>query len=217
VPSLSDVLHGRGVPTGPVRALDAPDAVAVERNSHFVVVQQLMEDVTATPFADLMAELVFGPAGMTGSSFDQSFPETSGRPVAVGHDERGEPLPGGWQVRTDLAAAGLWTTATDLAQLVREIHLAYRGDPALLSRELAVAQLTTGTGGVFGLGCMVDRIDGPAGARVEFTHRGRIPGYRALTAGRVPDGSGLVLLTNGDQGHEVVSRLASDTALTEEM
>ena len=90
---------------------------------------------------------------MTGSSFDQSFPETSGRPVAVGHDERGEPLPGGWQVRADLAAAGLWTTATDLAQLVREIHLAYRGDPALLSRELAVAQLTTGTGGVFGLGC----------------------------------------------------------------
>ncbi|MEV4664983.1 amino acid adenylation domain-containing protein [Micromonospora echinofusca] len=216
VPPLSDVLRGRGVPTGPVRALDAPDEVAVERNSHFVVVQQLMEDVTATPFADLMAELVFGPAGMTGSSFDQSFPETSGRPVAVGHDERGEPLPGGWQVRTDLAAAGLWSTATDLAQLVREIHVAYRGGPALLSQELAVAQLTAGPGGIFGLGCMVDRVEGRAGARVEFTHRGRIAGYHALTAGRVPDGSGLVLLTNGDQGHEVVSLLASDTALTEE-
>ncbi|MEH1101550.1 amino acid adenylation domain-containing protein [Micromonospora sp. CPCC 205561] len=217
VPTLADLLRGRGVPTGPVRALDAPDPVAVERNSHFVVVQQLMEDATATPFADLMAELLLAPLGMTGSSFDQSFPETSGRPVAVGHDERGEPVPGGWRVRTDLAAAGLWSTATDLAHLTREIHLAHRGGPALLSRELATALLTAGPGGIFGLGCMVDRIGGPAGERVEFTHRGRTAGYRALTAGRAPDGSGLVLLTNGDAGDEVVSLLASDTALTEDM
>ncbi|SCL70738.1 non-ribosomal peptide synthetase [Micromonospora peucetia] len=217
VPTLSDLLHGRGVPTAPIRAQDGPDPVAVERNSHFVVVQQLMEDATATPFAALMAELVFEPLGMTGSSFDQGFPETSGRPVAVGHDERGESLPGGWEVRADPAAAGLWTTATDLAQLTREIHTAYQGRSALLNQELAVAQLTAGPGGTFGLGCMVDRIEGPAGARVEFTHRGRTTGYRALTAGRVPDGSGLVLLTNGDAGYEVMSRLASDTGLTEEM
>ncbi|MEU6077195.1 amino acid adenylation domain-containing protein [Micromonospora sp. NPDC047074] len=217
VPTLSDLLHGRGVPSDPIRALDAPDPVAVERNSHFVVVQQLMEDATATPFADLMAELVFAPLGMTASSFDQGFPETSGRPVAVGHDERGEPVPGGWQVRTDEAAAGLWTTATDLARLTRELHTAHRGGPALLSQELAVARLTTGPGGIFGLGCMVDRIDGPTGAQVEFTHRGRTAGYRALTAGRVPDGAGLVLLTNGDAGYEVMSLLASDMGLTEEM
>ncbi|WP_341716335.1 amino acid adenylation domain-containing protein [Micromonospora sp. FIMYZ51] len=216
VPTLSDLLHGRGLPTAAVRALAAPDPVAVERNSHFVVVQQLMEDVTATPFAELMAELVFVPLGMTGSSFDQSFPETSGRPVAGGHDERGEPLPGGWQLRADLAAAGLWTTATDLAQLTRDLHLAYRGAPGLLSQELVQAQLTAGPGGVFGLGCLVDRIDAPTGARVEFSHRGRTAGYRALTAGRFPQGSGLVLLTNGDAGDEVLSLLLSDTAITEE-
>ncbi|WP_309223192.1 non-ribosomal peptide synthetase [Micromonospora sp. CP22] len=216
VPTLADLLHGRGVPTDPVGLLDAPDAVAVERNSHFVVVQQVMEDVTATPFADLMAEVVFEPLGMTGSSFDQHFPETSGRPVAVGHDERGAPLPGGWQVRADPAAAGLWTTATDLAQLVRSIHLGYRGAASLFSRETTAAQLTTGPGGVFGLGWMVDHVDGPTGTRVEFTHRGRTSGYRALVTGRVPDGSGLVLLTNGDAGDGVMSRLLSDTARTEE-
>ncbi|WP_328849834.1 non-ribosomal peptide synthase/polyketide synthase [Micromonospora zamorensis] len=217
VPPLSDLLLGRGVPTGPVRTLDAPDPVAVERNSHFVVVQQLMEDVAATPFADLMAELVFAPLGMTGSSFDQSFPETSGRPVAAGHDERGEPHPHGWEVRADLAAAGLWTTATDLAALTREIQTAYRGDPALLSQETVRAQLTAGPGGIFGLGCMVDRIEGSAGTHVEFTHRGHIAGYRALVTGRVPDGAGLVLLTNGEAGDEVMSLLMSNTARTEDM
>ncbi|MET8233467.1 amino acid adenylation domain-containing protein [Micromonospora sp. NPDC005298] len=217
LPPLSDLLVGRGVPTGPVRALDAPDPVAVERNSHFVVVQQLMQDVTATPFADLMAELVFAPLGMTGSSFDQCFPETSGRPVAAGHDDRGEPHPHGWQVRADLAAAGLWSTATDLAILVREIQIGYGGDPALLSQEAVRAQLTTGPGGVFGLGCMVDPIEGGAGTRVEFTHRGHIAGYRALVTGRVPDGSGLVLLTNGEAGDEVMSLLMSTTARTEGM
>ena len=217
VPPLSDLLLGRGVPTEPVRALDAPDPVAVERNSHFVVVQQLMEDVTATPFADLMAELVFAPLGMTGSSFDQRFPETSGRPVAAGHDERGEPHPHGWEVRADLAAAGLWTTATDLAALTREIQTAYRGDPALLSQEAVRAQLTVGPGGIFGLGCMVDRIEGSAGTQVEFTHRGHIAGYRALVTGRVPDGAGLVLLTNGEAGDEVMSLLMSNTARTEDM
>ncbi|MET8266498.1 amino acid adenylation domain-containing protein [Micromonospora arida] len=217
VPPLSDLLLGRGVPTEPVRALDAPDPVAVERNSHFVVIQQLMEDVTLTSFADLMAELVFAPLGMTGSSFEQSFPETSGRPVAAGHDERGEPHPHGWEVRADLAAAGLWTTATDLAALTSEIQTAYRGDPALLSLETVRAQLTAGPGGVFGLGCMVDRIEGSAGTHVEFTHRGHIAGYRALVTGRVPDGAGLVLLTNGEAGDEVMSLLMSNTARTEDM
>ncbi|WP_307803849.1 non-ribosomal peptide synthetase [Micromonospora echinofusca] len=210
LPSLLDLLTGRGVPTGEVRAAERPDPVAVERNSHYLVVQQVMVDVTATRFPDLMAELVFEPLAMTGSSFDQDFPVTGGRPVALGHDGQGRPLPDGWQRRPDEAAAGLWTTVTDLARIIREIHHAHRGDSVLLGRQLVTELLTPGPGGLYGLGCLVDPVDTPAGRVVEYSHRGRTAGYRALTAGRVPDGAGLVLLTNGDAGYRVMDRLGRD-------
>jgi CubicO group peptidase (beta-lactamase class C family) len=166
----------------------------------------VLEDVTGTPFADLMAELVFEPLGMTGSGFGPDFPATSGRPVALGHDDAGATVPGGWERRTDLAAAGLWSTATDLGRIVREIRVAALGGAAaLLDEGLAGQMLTAGVGGIWGLGCTVDRVDE---SEVEYAHRGRMDGYRAVTAGRVRAGTGVVLLTNGDGGGEILALLA---------
>ncbi|GAB3512320.1 hypothetical protein GCM10027575_27400 [Phytohabitans suffuscus] len=191
----------------PVRALPEPDALAREDNAHFVAVQHVLEDVTGTPFADLMAELVFGPLGMAASGFPPDFPLAGGRPVALGHDAGGEVVPGGWERRTDLAAAGLWSTAADLTRIVREIRVAALGGPAVLLDEPLVRQmLTAGSDGVTALGCRVDRWDG---SEVEFVHRGRMDGYRAVAAGRVREGTGVVLLMNGDGGIEILTMLAA--------
>ncbi|MFG3701836.1 amino acid adenylation domain-containing protein [Micromonospora sp. NPDC047620] len=210
VPTPLDLLRGEaGATHPPVRVTREPGTAAEERNSHYVVVQQLLEDVTGTPFAALLAELVLDPLGMTGSGFDQDFPLRCGRPVALGHDRSGQPVDGGWQVRADPAAAGLWTTATDLARLQRELHLAHRGGRAVLLDPGLTREMTApGVGGVWGLGCAVDHLDA---AEVEITHRGTSTGYRAITVGRMHAGSGVVLLTNGDAGDEVIARLADTT------
>ncbi|MER7169421.1 amino acid adenylation domain-containing protein, partial [Micromonospora sp. NPDC000207] len=206
LPTVLDLLTGGTGATYPaVRPIREPGGVAEERNSHYVVVQQLLTDVTGTPFADLMAELVLGPVGMDDSGFDQDHPLAVGRAVALGHDRDGRPLDGGWQVRADPAAAGLWSTAADLARLHGELHRAHRGESDLLGRDLVGEMLTPGGGGVWGLGCAVDRVDAD---ETEYTHRGTTAGYRAVTVGRVVAGTGVVLLTNGDAGDEVIARLA---------
>lgn len=157
--------------------------------------------MTGEGFAELMDRLVLKPLGMAHSSFDQSFPQTAGLPVALGHDERGRGIEGGWLIHPEKAAAGLWSTAADLAKLEMEIRRCYLGRPlGLLERELAEQLLTPHSTSFFGLGTIVDN----SGPDVEFGHGGSPGGYQAVSMFTVHRGSGLVVLTNGESSAEVV-------------
>ena len=88
--------------------------------------------------------------------------------AATGHYGTGDELPGGWRIVPELAAGGLWSSATDLANLLIALVRAYRGEPdALLTRAMAHAMMTRQNGGPYGLGGAVDGSGGsdagPAG------------------------------------------------------
>lgn len=154
-----------------------------------------------------MRRLVLDPLGMTGSSFDQSFPDRSGRPVALGHDEEGRTLEGGWLIHPELAAAGLWSTAADMARFELELRRSYLGRPlALLSRESARRMLTPHSDGFYGLGTIVDA----GGAEVEYGHGGSPGGYQAISMNRLHHGSGVVVLTNGEFSERVLKAVGVD-------
>ncbi|MFB4300944.1 amino acid adenylation domain-containing protein [Actinomadura sp. NTSP31] len=208
VPTVLDVLNGRPPATNPPVTMDAePGAVFRKANVHYSVLQQVMTDATGRPFPDLMRELVLEPVGMTGSGFEHSFPEGKGRRAARGHDAAGEQVRGGWLVRPDMAAAGLWTTAADLAGLALAIRRSHLGRPlAPLSRETAREMLTVQHEGAFyGLGTVVD----PTGADPQFGHGGEPSGYHGLTVLRLGAGTGAAVLTNGSAGREAVRELMS--------
>ncbi|HVQ91552.1 MAG TPA: amino acid adenylation domain-containing protein, partial [Mycobacteriales bacterium] len=204
---LLDLLHGRPpVGTPPVTGDVAPGAAFRKANVHFSVLEQLLQDLTGSPFPELARELVLEPLGMSGSSFDQRFPRTSGRPVALGHDGAGTVLPGGWKPRVERAAAGLWTTAPDLARVAIEIRSAYLGrQPTLLDPALARLMLTADPTSMYGLGAVVDG----TGAGLEYGHAGEPTGYRALTMSRLADGLGIVVLTNGEAGKQVLTQIVN--------
>ncbi|MCO8273920.1 amino acid adenylation domain-containing protein [Actinoplanes sp. TRM 88003] len=206
-PTLLDLLHGRPpATTAPVDREVAPDTAFRKANVHYSVLQQVMEDITGQPFEALMQELVFVPLGMGDSTFDQSWPERTGQPVALGHDEHGDPVPGGWLVRPDQAAAGLWSTAADLATLALEIRRSALGRPrAQLSDKAAAEMLRPDPDSAYGLGTVVDG----AGDSLEFGHAGSPIGYQAVSLCRVGPGRGLVVLTNGAAGKQV-ARAAGD-------
>ncbi|WP_279505974.1 non-ribosomal peptide synthetase [Actinomadura sp. KC06] len=207
VPALLDLLCGRPpVTTPPVRAAGTPGAVYRKANVNWSVLQQVMEDVTGLPFTELMDTLVLGPLGMDASSYHQRFPETSGRSVAVGHAPDGTPIEGGWRVRLEVAAAGLWTTAEDLTKIAREIRRAHRGEEsALIRTELARQMLVPHPGAFYGLGSIVD----DTGADLEFGHGGEPIGYWNMSISRVTGGTGFVALTNGESGGAVVRLLVA--------
>ncbi|MFE0516221.1 serine hydrolase, partial [Streptomyces sp. NPDC058964] len=210
VPSLLDLITGRapdGVP--PVRPELTPGEVFRKANVHYSVLQQVMTDVTGEPFPELMRTLVLDPLGMTGSSFDQSFPDRSGRPVARGHDEEGRAVDGGWRVRPDTAAAGLWATAADLAKVALEVRRSYLGRPmTLLTRQSAQRMLTAHEGSFYGLGTVVDA----TGPDLQFGHGGEPVGYQALTMTRLRRGSGVVVLANSSGAKDLVKAVADTVA-----
>lgn len=182
-----------------------------------VVLQQLLEDVTGTPFQQLARELVLEPVGMADSDYAQPLPAALHSRAATAHDELGEPVPGRWHSYPELAAAGLWTTPTDLAKFAIAVQQTYAGaDGALLSpglsRELLTPQIAVGerTGGLdhVGLGLFL----GDGGAR--FGHSGGNEGYRCHLLAYRDTGQGAAVMTNSDNGGWVVQRAFAAIART---
>ncbi|WP_406095437.1 amino acid adenylation domain-containing protein [Streptomyces sp. NBC_01013] len=199
MPTIPEILHGRLPATNePVRAVHPAGTTFKKSNINFSVLEQLLLDVTGEPFGAMMRRLVLDPLGMADSTFDQRHPVTATHPVAVGHDTEGEPIPGRWRVRNEVAAGGLWASAEDLAKVSLEIRRAYLGEPGtLVGRPLAQQMLTIWhPGSFYGLGTVLDDTAGD----VEFGHGGRTVGYRVGTFTRIDSGEGLIVLTNSENG-----------------
>jgi CubicO group peptidase (beta-lactamase class C family) len=169
-----------------------------------MVLQQLLEDVTGTPFEQLIHELVFGPLGMSDSNFAQPLPRTLEARAATAHDELGRPIEGRWHTNPELAAAGLWTTPTDLAKLAIGVQRTYAGDDdALLSAGLVRDMLTPqsavtapiGALTHIGLGFFLNE----SGQR--FGHSGGNAGFRCQLVADRDTGQGAVVMTNADRGY----------------
>jgi CubicO group peptidase (beta-lactamase class C family) len=86
-----------------------------------MVLQQLIIDVTGQSYQDAATLRVLAPLGMAASSFEQPPSETGN--LAHAHGPDGQPYPGGYKIHPELAAAGLWTTPSDICRMLRGIKL----------------------------------------------------------------------------------------------
>src|SRR6185436_3049983 len=100
--------------------------------------------------------------------------------VALGHRRDGQPLAGGWMVQPELAAAGLWSTPSDLARLVIELQDALAGRPTRVMQTAAAREMLTARIDNAGLGVF---LTGPTGLSRRFIHTGRNAGYDAQIVG----------------------------------
>lgn len=170
-----------------------------------LAMQQLLEDVTHTPFPMLMRELVLDPLGMNDSDYTQPPPEDVHDLLASGHDEFGTPVEGGWHVYPEMATAGLWTTPTDLCRYARAVQTAYAGGGgALLSQPLAREMLTphvTASDRIGGLSAVgLGPFIAADGAASRFGHSGGNEGFRCHLLGYHERGIGAAVMTNSDAG-----------------
>jgi CubicO group peptidase (beta-lactamase class C family) len=191
---LLDILRGQEpAKNPPIRVEFPPSDEFRYSGANFAVLQLILGEVTGEPFAELMRELVFTPLEMTNSSFDQAFPLRRAGKVALGHQDDGGHLPGGWHVYTTAAASGLWTTPTDLARLACDVMRTLRdGDGVLLGTAEAAEMQRPLPGVSYGLGSV-------AAEGGWFGHSGDGPGFQALTlstAGDDDGGRGVVIMAN---------------------
>jgi CubicO group peptidase (beta-lactamase class C family) len=140
LPSLPQILDGKPpANTPPIRVDIAPGTKFRYSGGGYIVLQQLLIDVTKTSFPELM-QPIFRTVRMTHSSFESPAPTAN---VASGHMPDTTVLEGGWRSHPELAAAGLWTTPTDLAQFVVELQQSANGkSKRLLSPNTTTLMLT---------------------------------------------------------------------------
>jgi CubicO group peptidase (beta-lactamase class C family) len=204
VPTTVQVLDGASPANTPaVRVDTVPGARLRYSGGGPTIMQLMMEDVTGRPFAALMDETVLRPLGMMHSGFEQDVAPAAAARTAVAHDRQGAPLAGGWHRYPEMAAAGLWTTPSDLARFLLAVHRAHRGEGGVIPPALARQMLTLQAGDAgygFGLGLMVERSGTPAWS---FGHGGVNDGYRAQAILFGETGMGVVIMTNGENGFDV--------------
>src|SRR4029079_17467689 len=118
---LVEVLDGRGNTT-PLRVDSVTGRASRYSGGGYAVLQQLMSDVSGQPFDRFMDDAVLSPIGMRDSTFRQPPPPGLAARPARAHFEDRSAVPRRWHVYPAAAAAGLWTTATDLAKLIVEVQ-----------------------------------------------------------------------------------------------
>jgi CubicO group peptidase (beta-lactamase class C family) len=191
IPNTVEVLDGEGN-TDPVR-------VDVEPGSRWRYSGGV--DVAEKPFAEIMQEYVLGPAGMSESTYEQPLPESRWGQAATGYRSDGSEVEEKWHVYPEQAAAGLWTTPSDLARFAIELQLAYAGESdKVLSQERARAMLAPDEND-WGLGPSI--MEG--GER--FGHGGANEGFRCQLVAFIDGGRGAVIMTNSDSGGDLASEV----------
>lgn len=204
VPTVVQLLDGeKPANTAAVRADIEPGSRWRYSGGGTTVMQLLMTDVTGEPFPSLMSRLVLVPIGMKASSYEQPLPASRAAEAATGYRSATKAVAGRYHTYPEMAAAGLWTTPSDLARLVIEIQQSFRGESnKVLTRAMTVAMLTRGVGS-HGLG---PGIDG-AGDSLRFSHGGANEGFRATFTGFATRGQGAVVMTNSDAGGVVAAEI----------
>jgi CubicO group peptidase (beta-lactamase class C family) len=200
VPNLVQVLDGAPpANTKPVRIDTPPGSAWNYSGGGYAVVQQAMIDRAGKPFDELLADAVLAPLGMKDSRFAQPLSAALLPRAAMPHDGKGEPYKGGPYTYPELAAAGLWTTPSDLARFalgVRENSDA--SGQALLSPSMARTMLTP-VKNAYALGFGVEG-KGPARS---FGHGGSNMGYQNVLFAYVEQRDGVVVMTNGEGGNDI--------------
>lgn len=191
VPTLRESLAGEPPAATPPLVVDGvPGEAWRYSGGGYAIVQALIEDTCGRPFAEVASELVLAPLEMTASTFVQA---------AATH------------VYPEAAAAGLWSTPSDLARFMIALQAALAGRSSPVRRETAELMVTgvvelapleelsqLRTLGIqppdrMGLGLFV----GGEGAAAHFSHAGGAVGTSSYLVGSLTDGTGAVVMAPG--------------------
>ena len=210
IPTLTQILNGtKPANSAPIVVEAVPGSEFRYSGGGFTIVQEMMVDAIGKPFPQIMKTIVLDPIGMRNSTYQQPIDPASLMRVAFPVDAHGRSILGGPPVYPEMAAAGLWTTPSDLARWIIEMQNSLNGKAnRVLSPEMTRTMLTKVIGMPkepdvgYGLGVALLTIGGePA-----FTHGGRNEGYQC-TYFAFKNGDGAVVMTNSDNADTLIHEI----------
>ena len=206
VPTVTQVLNGEApANTAPVRVDIAPGSQMRYSGGGFTVMQQLVADVSGQAFADYMRDAVLQPLGMRDSSYQQPPPAERVSMNASGHLANRSVVAGRWHVYPEMAAAGLWSNASDLARFAIGLQQSLAGTSNPVISADMTQQMLTPQKEHAGLGIF---LEGGANAQ-RFSHGGRDEGFDTLLTAFSRTGQGAVIMINANDNSRMMARLVA--------
>ena len=200
-PSDIEVLNGEGN-TDKIIVDTFPGTINRYSGGGYTIMERVVEDVTEQSFSKFMDETVLSAMGMKNSTYAQPLPEDQLDDACVAFYGTGMPIPGRWHSYPEQAAAGLWTTPSDLARFLIGVQKTYDGKNYLFKKNMAEVFLTRDS---LGHG------HGPAvfgeGKDKKFGHGGKNAGYTCNMMASVKGGFGLVIMSSSDNARPVIEAL----------
>lgn len=203
IPTVVQILNGAEPSnTGPVRMARPPSTAYHYSGGGSTILQLALIDIYNQPYEDILAANILKPLGMTNSAFEQPLSDANSANAARAHSTSVEPYK--WKVYPELAAAGLWTTPTDLAKMVIDTQLSLVGKSnKILSRESIQLMLSPVGIGPYAAGYTILK----HGEGWYFGHGGSNYGFRSNIAAHKIKGYGYVVMTNSSKGQALISEL----------
>ncbi len=199
VPTLAQVLNGeKPANTAAIKSEQPPMKEWKYSGGGYTIMQQAVIDVSHQPFLrSYCMTSVLAPIGHdVRSTYEQPLPQALRDNAAVPYRGDGKPVEGGAHIYPEMAAAGLWTTPTDLAKYAIEVEQSIGGKANhVLSANITRQMLTPGMGH-WGLGLEM----GGSDANPYFSHGGANEGFRNIFAAYEKNGDGAFVMTNSDSG-----------------
>jgi CubicO group peptidase (beta-lactamase class C family) len=211
VPSLQQVLDGAEPANTAAVTVDIQPGSRMRYSGGGTTLAQLtLQDVSGEQLPSMAERLLFTPLGMTRSSFKQPiFPDLTDN-MATPYSGDGTPVRGGAHTYATHAAAGMWSTPTDMLNMASALRSAYLGSQTdWISKATAVDILTTNTPTNkkpnVGIGFFINMSD--EGETLGFGHGGADEGFMSQLYLELDSGNGYAIMTNGNNGTQLINEL----------
>lgn len=187
-PDLIEALQGTAKGSRGVKIVGSPGEEFQYAGGGYTVLEMALQDATGQDFGEFMKTEVLESLGMKNSTYD--WDEKMAQQLATPYSVYEGVLPN--YLFTERAAAGLYSTAGDLAIFIQYLLGIYEQ-----RKDSDLKEIFTPVGDGYGLGLQV--IELPDG-RTLVGHGGSNRGWKANMLLILEDGAGIVILTNSDRG-----------------
>ncbi|MGD1840958.1 MAG: serine hydrolase domain-containing protein [Thermonemataceae bacterium] len=210
LPNIVQTLEGnQPANSDKVKQIMPPNEAFKYSGGGTTISQLILTNQANTSYEAFLNENIFTPLGMNNSFYSVEFDKYLDD-LAYGHLANGQPLKNHYNIYPESAAAGLWTTPSDLAKLIIDVQLSLKNDAGKIlsnpsSKILVTPPLKSSN---TALGLFTSKKMGSA----YLQHSGANKGFRGKLYFSAENGNGLVVMVNGTNTEiirEIIRSVAS--------
>lgn len=167
----------------------------------------LAHSVLHDQFSIWLSELaILNPSSTKHNTYSHAFSKQLAKNAATPHRAIGVVVEDGLHPYTTSATAGFWATPSDLLTLASEFQIRNQGLGKLRFTNKTATQILRPQMESMGIGFLLEKQDSIV---TSFSHGGSNDGFRAKVYIHAETGDGIAIMTNSDNGGELINDLLS--------